>query len=1045
MIQTIQQACRFNPIIFDYRMSEGIENLADLISDQGDGRAFFARNVVTGGMKQLFREGLLRLCGQSDQAVFELSQAMGGGKTHMMIALGLLARHPHLRREVLPAELWEHLDERPARLAAFNGRNNPDHFIWGEIACQLDAKEAIRPFWAHGPRPVDQATWKAIIGDAPTLILLDELPPYLDQATTQRYGDGTLATMVVYSLSCLMAAALELPRCCVVLANLSGTYHAQTRELHRAIDNLQNETRRQAMTITPVELASNEVYDILKKRLIDELPDEATIGAIADAYAQQVHRAEEGGTITQASIQQLAEEIRRTYPFHPSFKHLVALFRENEGFRQTRGLMQFTARLLKSVDKRPTDDVLLIGAQHLNLNDQQARDEIDRIAPQLGNAIAHDIADKGNAIAEGIDLELSAPGQPPDGARQVMTLLLTASLSRAMGGRMGLTESELVEFLITPHHKAECFTNALERLREQAWYLHREEQRYYIKETENLSRQIERNARDIPQARIDDAFIKRLEGLLQPRRKLAYQAVQVLPQLSEIDLRQGRVLLVVKPDGKTPPSELQRFFDQQTEKNNVLVLSGEDSARAEAVEYRLRELYAIEQITARLKPGDTLYEEATRRQEEIKERFHQALGAGYNRLYYPAQDPQTNTATLAAITLEQGMWLGHNEQSAETQLEKLLASPRADYKLVPELKPDNMTEYFAMAESMLWPQGQDNRRTPWRDVVENARCKTSWPWLPGARGLEDLKTEALKQGRWRLGEDGYIEKGPFPKDKATVNVTVLGEDPAAGTITLCLTPRHAGTSPIIHYATTRAVNPQDPKVDNPEHFTTQAATLYFLVIDTTAQHDSAPPLRWLADIKIRHQVETIGTARTVRLEATPRAELRYSLDGTNPADGRPYEGPIPIDSGSYLLQVEARAGEAVSRQKFTIAESNQKTAQVDPARPARLQGKKVELDSTEKVFGLVNTFRDKPATCFKGVRIEFGSGERTVSVNFLQREVNAPMIEAVVNSLRDALKDAQSPISVKITEARFASGHDLIDFATIAKVELKPDEVIQES
>lgn len=78
-------------------MAEGIENLADLIADNGDGRDFFARNFVTHGMEQLFKEGMLRLSGKSDQAVFELTQAMGGGKTHMMVALGLLARHPHLR------------------------------------------------------------------------------------------------------------------------------------------------------------------------------------------------------------------------------------------------------------------------------------------------------------------------------------------------------------------------------------------------------------------------------------------------------------------------------------------------------------------------------------------------------------------------------------------------------------------------------------------------------------------------------------------------------------------------------------------------------------------------------------------------------------------------------------------------------------------------------------------------------------------------------------------------------------------------------------
>lgn len=69
MLKTVKQACKFNPIIRDYRMSEGIENLSGLIEDQGDGTEFFERNFITGGMEQLFREGLLRLEGKSDQAV----------------------------------------------------------------------------------------------------------------------------------------------------------------------------------------------------------------------------------------------------------------------------------------------------------------------------------------------------------------------------------------------------------------------------------------------------------------------------------------------------------------------------------------------------------------------------------------------------------------------------------------------------------------------------------------------------------------------------------------------------------------------------------------------------------------------------------------------------------------------------------------------------------------------------------------------------------------------------------------------------------------
>ena len=104
-------------------------------------------------MEQLFKEGMLRLSGKSDQAVFELTQAMGGGKTHMMVALGLLA---HLRPEVLSAELNVRIDFGTARIAAFNGRNSPDNYIWGEIATLLGAAEAIKPFWVNGPRTVDQ-------------------------------------------------------------------------------------------------------------------------------------------------------------------------------------------------------------------------------------------------------------------------------------------------------------------------------------------------------------------------------------------------------------------------------------------------------------------------------------------------------------------------------------------------------------------------------------------------------------------------------------------------------------------------------------------------------------------------------------------------------------------------------------------------------------------------------------------------------------------------------------------------------------------------
>lgn len=1040
MIKTVKQACRFNPVIQDYRMSFGIENLADLIHDAGDGREFFSRNFVTHGMEQLFREGLLRLSGKSDQAVFELTQAMGGGKTHMMIALGLLARHPHLRPEVLTEDLIARVDFVQARIAAFNGHNNPDNYIWGEIASQLGEDEAIKPFWVNGPKAVDQRRWKEIIGDKPTLILLDELPPYLDNASTQAFGQGTLASMVVYSLSSLMSAALELSNCCIVVANLSGSYKAQTKTLGEAISNLQQETRRQAMTITPVQLAGNEIYEILKKRLIDELPEERVVAEVADEYAEQIKKAENGGYIIASSLEQIAEQVRETYPFHPSFKHLVALFKENEGFRQTRGLMQFTARLLKSVAERESDDVFLVGTQHLALNDDQVKDEIERIAPKLMPAITRDIADNGNAIAELIDDELSG-----DAARQLMTLLLASSLSRAVGGRIGLSDSEMIEFLAAPNRKPDEFLQALERLRDQAWYLHREEQRFFIKETENLTRQIERNAKEVPQPKVDQAFINRLTGILQPERRNAWQHVQVLPKLDELKFTGPRTLIVIKPDGRMPPGELRNFFDYQQEKNNLLVLTGQDSHLADAVEDRLRELYAIEQIHKRLKPGDTLYEEARDRLEETEDRFNKALSAAYNKIYFPTNDPIDNRDVLAAVTIDNGLKLGTADQSAEAQIEALLASPRANYKLAANLAQD-FNEYFAMAEEYLWPSGKDNRRTPWKDVANRARCYPVWSWMPGSGGMDTLKTEALKQGRWRLGEDGYIEKGPFPKDKTTVNVSVVGVHPETGETILSFTPRHAGESPLVVYAIRpEGLAPGQP-VKDLDNFTTGAGTLYFSVRDPTGQYETGAPVRWTAEIKIRHQVEPAADRRRVTLASTPKADLFYTLDGSNPKDGAPYEGPFEIGPQAARLLVYARAGEANKTADFQIPASGDKTVQIDDAKPARLQPKRVSLDTTDRVYGVINRFKDQPGTRFKGVRIEIGEGENTVTVRFQEREITAAMIEGVVNSLRRVLDEDQAPVAITIADGiRFDTGFAAKEFAKLVSIELKPGDVIQEA
>src|SRR4051794_145812 len=212
-IPTVREACELDPGALDFALSDQVEHLSDLIEEvEGAADEFFARNHVTQGMERLLREGLQRLNGQSAQAVFELRQAMGGGKTHSMLALGLLARNPNLY-DRLPARITMGIPGVKARVISINGRTiSRDYFLWGEIADQLGKLETFSQFWKNGADAPREDDWIKLIGDEPTLILLDELPPYIDFARTRLVGGGTLATITTFALSNLLSAAMKLPR-----------------------------------------------------------------------------------------------------------------------------------------------------------------------------------------------------------------------------------------------------------------------------------------------------------------------------------------------------------------------------------------------------------------------------------------------------------------------------------------------------------------------------------------------------------------------------------------------------------------------------------------------------------------------------------------------------------------------------------------------------------------------------------------------------------------------------------------------------------------
>ncbi len=555
-MKTVKDACVLKKNALSINVSDQIAQLDQVIANKEEGLQFFARTHITAGLQSLMNEGLARLAGCTSQAIFHLKQAMGGGKTHLLIGMGLLARHPEIRQTICP-DLHKRFSFKSAHIAAFNGRIRPKEYFWGEIAKQLGKAEVFKQHWINGIDAPDEAAWLRLFEDnQPTLILLDELPTYFGYYASIPSGKRSQADLMTGGLSTLLTAASKKANVCVIISDLSAAYEEGERAINKALDDARQELGRQEKTIIPVDLTGTEIYEILRKNLFETLPESSEIKTIAIAYGKALEDAGRSNTISRGA-EATADEIVATYPFHPRLKNLIALFKENEKFRQTRGLMEFISRLLLSVWKKDANDVFLIGAQHFDFSIPDVRDAFERIYP-MREVIARDIWDSsGSAHAQIIDGHLQKRS-----AQEIASLILTSSLSSSVNAIKGLSKHDIFECLISPVGNNAVFDEGLSQLVSKAWYLHlTTDDLYYFDARENLGKKLKKWAEDAPENQIDALKRERLSELFARRSGAAYGTVLPLPELDEVHeaLRRNRVLVICEPDGSIPPKKLSSF------------------------------------------------------------------------------------------------------------------------------------------------------------------------------------------------------------------------------------------------------------------------------------------------------------------------------------------------------------------------------------------------------------------------------------------------------------------------------------------------------
>src|SRR3972149_5650838 len=312
-MKTLADLCKPRASVFDKARLDTVYNLDDLSSIQPD--EFLSENYVTEGMRILLTEAFNRLEGRTTSAsgTFLLSQSMGGGKTHNLIALGLLAKDPNDRKKIM-AEFYKPGDLGAVSVVGFSGRKTITPFgIWGEIAEQLNRKSVFNDYYTT-LMPPSPDKWVELLKGEPVLILLDELPPYFEAARAVAVGDTYLDRLTEIALANLLVAvnSNKLPRACVVITDLSGTAYAggsaSITQALQSLNDLEQEVNRNVVRSDRVKIDTNEIYHILRTRIFEKTPTTSEIEEVANAYGAAMESAKKMG-ITEISPDQLKADI----------------------------------------------------------------------------------------------------------------------------------------------------------------------------------------------------------------------------------------------------------------------------------------------------------------------------------------------------------------------------------------------------------------------------------------------------------------------------------------------------------------------------------------------------------------------------------------------------------------------------------------------------------------------------------------------------------------------------------------------------------------
>ncbi|MFB6245477.1 MAG: ATP-binding protein [Candidatus Nanohaloarchaea archaeon] len=518
--------------------------------------SFFQTTYPTEGLKSILTNLMAQFSTQSEESgqytnsILALDTTFGGGKTHNLIAAYHLANNPNqidnISKFSESSEVSSSFEnEVDAGLDVNTGvfvggyvdaqntrclENDPDapntQTMWGELAYQLfgnEGYEKIKDYDKEQNAPGEK-TLKKLFDEfeGPSLVLIDEIAEYLEDASAVEIGNATLSSQTLSFLDSLIETAARVEDLVIVYSIADTAFTDEAEEVRDQINQMDSIAKRQHRTVAPT--SGTEIGSVLRHRLFEEIQDDA-----AEEVAEKYHEFYQNSSRTLPEGMEdvdYDERIKREYPFHPTvLSVLTEKIDSLPNFQRTRGALQLLARsiyhlwdnhpenyerhFLRIYDMTPADNDPA-GSISSKLNETLFEEK------NLNPAVEADIytAD-GDAHAQKEDQKWTEKGLPGLGSQVTVTVLWH---SLAIGERAtGVTRDSLYAAVAHPEINFDDYDAAIEALTGQskdmasACYFLYHEDLFKFKSVPNLIRLIDKHKSNVTLDRAENRFEERLK------------------------------------------------------------------------------------------------------------------------------------------------------------------------------------------------------------------------------------------------------------------------------------------------------------------------------------------------------------------------------------------------------------------------------------------------------------------------------------------------------------------------------------------------------